>query len=184
MAVQMEHYRNLRVEDLELIGAPEKFVELIEGELIQMTPAGHKHNQFAYNVVKMFDRFSAGIEGLAYGFDNDGFLIQRNPDTLLSPDASLFRARPDSGTTWLEFAPEIAVEVLSPSNNATEMVLKRERYFTAGSEQFWLIDPETREIEIYHKDGRLIRGKGDAVIAGEGIAEGLEINLAEIFRER
>jgi len=64
------------------------------------------------------------------------------------------------------------------------MVLERERYFEAGSEQFWLIHPETREIEIYHKDGPLIRGKGDAVIPGEGIAEGLEINLAEIFRER
>ncbi|MFM1921072.1 MAG: hypothetical protein RLZZ303_2706 [Candidatus Hydrogenedentota bacterium] len=184
MAVQMEHYRNLRVEDLEMIGAPEKFVELIEGELIHMTPAGHKHNSIAYRIVRLFDDFCSSRQGLAFGFDNDGFLIRRNPDTLLSPDASLFRARTGSDTTWLEFAPEVAVEVLSPSNNATEMVLKRERYFEAGSEQFWLIDPETREIEIYLKDGRLIRGKGDAVIPCEGIAEGLEINLAEIFRER
>lgn len=184
MAVQMEHYRNLRVEDLEMIGAPEKCIELIEGELIHMTPAGWWHNRIASNIELLFRQFCASRPELDYGGDNDGFLIRRNPDTLLSPDASLFRKRPIKGQLWLEFAPEIAVEVLSPSNNPTEMVLKRERYFDAGMEQFWLTDPETREIEIYHKDGRLIRGKGDAVIAGEGIAEGLEINLAEIFRER
>lgn len=163
---------------------PEKFVEIIEGELIQMTPADWYHNRVASNIEMVFRRFCSERRGLNFGGDNDGFLLKRNPDTLFSPDASLFKRRPRSkDRPWMEFAPEIVVEVLSPSNHPAELVYKRHTFFEAGTEQFWLVDAEKRQIQFYHRDGRIVTVTGDEVVEGEGIAQGMRIVLEEVFAE-
>ncbi len=181
MAVEIARHNRIRVEDLDLIGAPEKFVEIIDGELIQMTPACYGHGMVGFRIAMEFNNHCKSRPNLKFCADNIGFLVKRNPDTLLSPDAALFRARPMEKTTWLEFAPEIAVEVLSPSNSVAEMTFKRHRYFESGTEQFWLVDPEAHQLEIHHRDGRIVRADGAAIVEGEGIAEGLRIELTEIF---
>ncbi len=184
MAVQLSRQCNVRVEDLDSLGLPDKFVELIEGEIIQMTPAGRRHNDAAYHVARLFEDFCATHPELTYGADNEGFLIKRNPDTLVSPDACLFKRRPASESTWMEFTPEVAVEVISPSNSAAEMAFKRQCYFDAGTEQFWLIDPVKQQIEIHYHDGKIELGSGDQLIVGSGIVEGMRMDVAGVFRER
>lgn len=182
MSVKVIEKRPFRVEDLDRADIPEKFVEIVEGELIEMTPAGKFHNRVAYNIQRLFDSFRSERPELDFGGDNEGFLVSRDPDTLLSPDACLFRKRPELEKTWLEFAPEIAVEVLSPSNSQSEIFYKRRLYFETGSEQFWQVDPEKKEIEFFHKDGRVVTVAGDETIEGEGIAAGMRISLAEVFK--
>jgi len=171
-----------RADDLLLPGAPEKFVEVIEGELIQMTPAGWEHNDLALTIMFLFREFARKRPGLRVGGDNDGFLLQRDPDVLLSPDASLYSRRPTPGRPWIEFAPEIAVEIVSPSNTRKELAYKRAKYFAAGTQQFWIVDPATRSLEIVYPDGRRVRGEGTAIVLGEGIADGLKVDLAELFK--
>ena len=182
MAVEFAKRQLLRVEELDSAKLPEKFVEVIEGEAVVMTPAGRRHNIVALNLVWLFRGFCEHHPELAYGADNEGFLIRRNPDTLLSPDACLFRRRPELEKTWLEFAPDIAVEVLSPSNSPAELVYKRNAYFAAGTEQFWVVDPEKQQLTLHFADGRTVTASGDASIPCEGIVSGLHISLAEVFR--
>lgn len=184
MAVNLQRQPLLRVEDLELAGAPEKLVELIEGELVHMSPAGKFHNRVGWNIQLLFAEFCKDRPHLDWGGDNDGFLVKRNPDTLLCPDASLYVARPEPEGVWLEFAPEIAVEVLSPSNSPAEITFKRRRYFDSGTEQFWLVFPEERKIEIYFRDERVLKAQEPAVVEGAGIAEGLVVDLASVFKLR
>jgi len=174
----------VRVEDLDAPSAPEKFIELVDGELIRRTPAGSFHNTVAYNIEKLFDDFCATRPELTFAGGNEGFLLRRNPVTMLSPDACLYRRRPKSKTTWLEFTPEVAVEVLSPSNTLPEMAFKRHCFFEAGTEQFWLVYPEQRKLEFYYQDGRTSVAEGDAVAEGEGIIAGLHIPLDLVFKER
>ena len=81
----------------------------------------------------------------------------------------------------MEFAPEIVVEVLSPSNSQAEMAFKRWKYFDAGTEQFWIADPETKALEIHFSRGRLLTAQEPDVVQGEGIAQGMDIRLEEIF---
>nr|AUN36988.1 hypothetical protein [uncultured bacterium] len=171
----------MTAEDLAHPGVPEKFVELVEGELIVMTPAGYRHNRVAYRLQNLFERFCKERPGLCFGSDNEGFLVKRNPDSVLSPDACLFRERPASGTTWMEFSPEIAAEVPSPSNSMAEMAFKRQRFFNAGTEQFWLAEVETSTLHIYFADGRVVSLQGEGKIEGEGILSGLKYTLAEVF---
>lgn len=182
MAVAESRTRLMTAEELTSPGVPEKFVELINGELVPMAPAGRSHNRTALNIAFAFRVFCSGRPGLDYCGDNDGFLIRRAPDTVLSPDACLFRARPDTGATWYEFAPEVVVEVLSPSNSRAEMAFKRERFFEAGSEQFWLVDPEAQTLDIFHRDGRIVPHDARATVIGEGIAAGLALPLPEVFQ--
>jgi len=184
MAVVIEQRQPVRVDDWEASGLPEKGAEVIEGELVTMTPAGKYPNRVALNLIFVFRQFSETRPDLDYGGDNVGFLLRRNPDTLLSPGACLFRPRPAPDAKWLEFAPEIVAEVLSPSNNAAEMVYKRHPYLAAGTEQFWLIDPENRTLAISFRDGRILHAEGRIAVDCEGIAAGLRIELDELFRDR
>jgi Uma2 family endonuclease len=180
--VQLASARWFRADDLLRPGSPEKFVEVIEGEFVQMSPAGRRHNKIAARLLLLFAAFCDRREDLDFGGDNDGFLVERDPDTLLSPDATLFSVRPEAGDGWLDFAPELAVEVLSPSNSALEMAYKKGKYFGAGTQQFWIVDPADRSLEIVFPDGRRLRWEGNATVAGEGIAQGLRVDLAELFR--
>jgi Uma2 family endonuclease len=172
-----------RAEDLLQPGMPEKFTEIVEGELIVGEPAGRYHNWIALNIHFLFRDFIRAHPELECGGDNEGFLVQRNPDTLLSPDACLFRRRDETGSsTWMEFAPEVAVEVLSPSNTRAEIAYKRRKYFLAGSEQVWVVDPETQTIEFCFSDSARIIVQGDETVGGRDIVEGIEISLSEIFK--
>lgn len=181
MPVVVEKHGNFRVEDLLRSSTPEKFVEIIEGDLVQMTPAGKYHNRIAFHFHVLFQRFCKSRPEMDFGGDNEGFLLQRAPDLLLSPDACLFLRRPPTENPWQEFSPEIAVEVLSPSNNASEMAYKIRKYFEGGSEQVWIADPETRSIEFYHSDGTRVVAKGEERIHGKSVADGMLIELSEIF---
>jgi Uma2 family endonuclease len=175
-------YGKICAEDLFAPDMPERFIELIEGELAFMSPAGFKHENIGGEIEFQFRLFARKHAHVAVGTSNMGFLIQRNPDTLLCPDACLFRKRPwPDDQPWGAFAPELWVEVLSPSNSEAEMTFKRHRLFDAGTEQFWLVLPKTRELHIHHRDGRLDSHPFDATITGEGIVEGLSLSLADIF---
>jgi Uma2 family endonuclease len=175
---------SFRAEELLKPGMPEKFVEVIEGELVMVTPAGWDHNEIAYHFQKLFDQFCERHPELHLSHCEDGFLLQRNPDVLLCPDAALFRMRPRTKGAWMEFAPEIAVEVLSPNNNASEIAYKRRKYFEAGAEQVWIAAPETQSLEFHFRDGRRVIVQGNEVAKGEGIAEGLVIDLQKLFTVR
>ena len=181
MPVVIEKRGEFKAEDLLRPGTPEKFVEIIEGDLVEMTPSGKYHNRIAFHFHVLFQQFSKSKPDLDFGGDNEGFLLQRDPDLLLSPDACLFRKRPPTEKPWLEFSPEIAVEVLSPSNNPSEMAYKIRKYFEGGSEQVWIANPENQSIEFCHCDGRRVVAEGKERIQGESIAEGMVIDLSEIF---
>jgi Uma2 family endonuclease len=161
----------------------EKFTDLIEGEIVPMSPAGKKHNRVASRFESLFRLYCEGSERrLDYGGDGDGFLIQRDPDTLLSPDASLYRYRDNTlDGTWMAFAPEIVVEVLSPSNSKAGIALKKRKYFAAGAEQVWIADVEKATLEIHFRDGRRLTATDGAEVECEGVAEGLVVKLSEIF---
>lgn len=171
-------------EDLLSPGMPDKLAELIEGELVTVTPPGPFHNRIAFRLQRIFSDFCRARPELEFGGAEDGFLISRAPDTMLIPDACMFRHAPWPEKPWREFAPELWVEVLSPSNSPTEMAFKRHALFAAGTRQFWTVSLAQRSLTIHYSDGRNVVFSGNDTITCEGIAEGLSFSLAEIFSER
>lgn len=182
MSVELSRSGNFRAEELMTITLPWKRVEVIEGELVPMTPAGHFHNRVGHRFENLFAEYCRTRPEWEFGGDTDAFLLQRDPDVLLSPDASLFRVpRPPSGGPWIAGAPDIAAEVLSPSNSRTAILYKVRKYFAAGSAQVWVADPVAKTLDIYFADGRRLVARDGAILSAEAPAEGLRIDLGEPF---
>lgn len=181
MSVLQEQCGTFRADELMSLRIEGK-AEVINGELIVTGPEMRKHNRICGNILNIFSSVCARNPALDCGGDNDGYLVATDPDWLFSPDASLHRRREGSDdTTWLEFTPELVVEVLSPSNSRSEMTMKRNRFFDPGCEQFWIFDPERRTAEFSFRDGRRITASAEDTLSCEGIAAGLQLDLSRIF---
>lgn len=180
MSVLWKQKNSVRIEDLTEREIEERNLEIWEGEAIE-NPHSHKvHNEFAVRFLILFDEFCRNRPDVYRAGDNDGFIVSRNPDTFLSPDAALFRIREEIPGPWHNFSPEVVVEILSPENTRPEMIHKRDLYLRAGTEQFWLVDADRKTVEIHFKDGRtMIASEG--FVDCEGIAEGMKLDLGKLF---
>ena len=94
--------------------------ELVQGELVEMNRPGMQHGIVCTNVIFLLELWSRE-HSAGYVFANDtGVVTERDPDSVRGPDCAFVRADrlPDgpSGKGWLEIPPDLAVEVLSPSD--------------------------------------------------------------------
>ena len=81
---------------------------------------------------------------------------------------------------WIEGAPDLAVEVLSPSNLASDINLKTRQLLDAGAQAVWIVDPATRSVQIHSPQGFTVLREGDALSGGD-ILPGFSIKVADIF---
>ena len=111
---------------------------------------------------------------------------RRGPDTVRGPDVTFFLAGKDEWESltnrFSSGAPDIAVEVFSPSNNHAGMRRKIADYFAAGSRRVWVAYPSTRSVVVHHADGTTITYAGDDVITDEELLPGFSLPLSDVFR--
>lgn len=124
--------------------------ELDEGELIEMVkPRYNPHNRIVMKITSALLAYLAQNPiGEVLTSDN---LFVLGPNTKRIPDLSFTttkRLRQIQPDTDIEGAPDLAIEVLSPSDTVTAVRRKVKQYFAAGSRAVWLVYPESREIEI------------------------------------
>jgi Uma2 family endonuclease len=126
--------------------------ELVRGEIRAMTPASAAHGIIAGSIFAALNSF---VEERALGIcfpDNTGFLLPGLGDTVRSPDASFVSAEKLSpagiGSGWVVAAPELVVEVLSPTGTASELEAKLRDYFVSGTRLAWVIDPANRTVHV------------------------------------
>jgi len=129
--------------------------ELSEGELITLPPPGFRHGLIAANVVQILGGALDRKKYLITSGDT-GFVLKTHPATVRGADVSVSHratigAIPESG--YLSQAPTLAVEVVSPSNTASDMERKTNQYLTAGTAEVWLLYPETRRLHVYRANG-------------------------------
>jgi len=141
----------------QLPNPPEGFrQELRHGELFQVAPPKFDHSRVQWQLRRLLERAAgdAGIVTMEIGFrptlENDYWIA----DVALVPKASW-----NSGDDYLSGAPQLVVEVLSPSNTATEMLDKRNICLENGSREFWVVDTDHRQVEVSTPDGHTITYK-------------------------
>ena len=116
--------------------------ELIDGELIEMPPARLRHMNISKRI---YDHLRSGPTGnLAY-FET-GYRIGLG---WLQPDVSVTRPKQETDSGYLSGSPALVVEVLSPSNRASQIERKLTLYFSEGAEEVWVIDPSKRTMSVY-----------------------------------
>jgi len=161
------------------------FCELVYGTLVEK-PMGAPEGFFTAQLLMLLGFFakSAGNLGHFYGPDS---LIRFSEDAIRQPDISFFKWERYPGgkrptTPIFDIIPNLAIEVLSPSNTRREMELKRQEYFNAGVELLWIIDIEQRSIQVYtslEEPGVLLQGAD--TLTGGAVLPGLSLPLKEVF---
>ena len=133
-------------------------LELHNGEVVEVARPKLKHWRLQKRLANLFDAVFGTPGEAGYEFP---FRPQPEHDLRVADVAWLSRKR--LGRTLqgdVLGAPEIVVEVLSPSNTSSEMLDKKHLCFNSGCEEFWIVDPKRRFIEIERKGGvlRVYRG--------------------------
>jgi Uma2 family endonuclease len=107
--------------------------------------------------------------------------LQRRPDVAFVSHARWPRDRPAPREAAWDVVPDLAVEVVSPSNSANEVIDKLHEYFQAGVQQVWLVYPRRSEIYVYEAPTRVrILGRGDE-LDGEALLPGFRLPVATLF---
>jgi Uma2 family endonuclease len=159
--------------------------ELVRGRLVPMPPPDWRSSAVAANIMIEIGAFVKQHKlGVCLGADG-GFILERNPDTVRIPDCSFVRAErvqreaPARGI-W-PAAPDLAVEVLSPTNRFTEIAEKVEDYLQSGALLVWVIDPGARVAFVYAPNRPVSRVGESGALFGEDVLPGFTLHLAEIW---
>jgi Uma2 family endonuclease len=180
----------ITVRDLMRLAAQDQRVEVIDGEITPMTPVGFLHVMVAGNVYRALYEFATAHklgyvcgDSLIYVLEQDE---ERGIRRTRIPDASFIRKErmPETFNLSDPFpgAPDLAVEVMSPDDSATDLLAKIRAYFRAGTEQVWVFYPEHEEIHQYFRDqpeARLYRG--DERIEADTLFSGLRLIARDMF---
>jgi len=108
---------------------------------------------------------------------------QRRPDVAFISSARAAAAptlSDDDPPAW-EVVPNIAVEVISPTNTVKETNARVQEYFDAGVESVWVVDPASRRVDVYESPTKVrIHGPGDT-LDGKPVLAGFQLKLADLF---
>jgi Uma2 family endonuclease len=158
--------------------------ELIQGEVRETMPPGGQHGAIASELSAQLRHWARQGAGGCVGVES-GFVLARRPDTVRAPDIYYVRAArlPPTGIPegFWELAPDLAVEVVSPSESAEEIREKVRDYLLAGTALMWVIYPRSQEVIVHTPDG-LARTYGSADVL-ENFAElpGFACAVASLF---
>lgn len=149
-----------------------------------MSPEKGRHGAVAMKIGRSLLNYLADRE-LGEVFDSStGFVVARDPDTVRAPDVSFVSAERLKGQdldAFLEGAPDLAVEVLSPGNTAAEMRDKMAEYFAAGCRVVWIVDPLQRSVVIHRPDTGPVILAEDDMLTEAGLLPGFSVIVREVF---
>jgi Uma2 family endonuclease len=159
--------------------------ELIRGEVTTMPLPGWRHGAIAAEIGRLLANYVKTHRLGRVGAAETGFLIERDPDTVRGPDVSFVRqerlAEIKDPERHVPFAPDLAVEVLSPSDRPAEVAEKVAAWLSAGTRVVWVVDPGDRTVTIHAGDHpQRTLGAGDILDGGDCLP-GFACAVADFF---
>jgi Uma2 family endonuclease len=157
--------------------------ELVRGDVIEIMPGVYKHGSVANRVgTKLRVFVDANPLGDVVGAET-GF--QLSAKTLRAPDAAFItNAKLQTITEpnkYLPFAPDLAVEVVSPNDSAVEVQDKVNLYLSAGTAIVWLLYPNLQQAVVHRADRTSKTVFSDGILEGEDLLPGLVIRVSDLF---
>jgi Uma2 family endonuclease len=161
--------------------------ELVRGELRRMSPSGHMHGMVAARVLARLAPFvEQNHMGETYTADA-GFLLRRAPDTVRAPDVAFVTAARLatmnlSPTGFFPGAPDLAIEVVSPSDTDREVEEKTAEWLAAGTQVVVIVEPTRRTASVYRPGADVQSfGESDRLTISD-LLPGWSLRVQEIFR--
>ncbi len=170
------------VEDVEQLPDDEFRYALIRGVLHRMPPPGFRHGRVVSAVGRHLGNFIAEHQ-LGVIVDQSGFIFERDPDTLLGPDLSFVRSDrvPIDEDAYPEIAPDLVVEVVSPSQTGPSVEEKVAIYLATGVRLIWVIDPVRRTVRVHRANGSEQTLSEVDILDGEDVLPGFRLSIVELF---
>jgi Uma2 family endonuclease len=160
----------------------DKRYELDEGELIEMTRPAYKHNRvLGILFVALSNYLRQSRIGEALISEN---LYALSSSTRRAPDVAVILGdRRDElrNAKVIPIIPDLAAEVLSPSETPRTIHRKLKQYFAAGVKEVWLIDPETNTAEIWTGPSLPERELTTSDALASPLLPGFALSLRELF---
>jgi Uma2 family endonuclease len=183
MAMRMK----MTAQDLWQLGEGDVRRELVNGEVIEMAPVGAKHGQITGRLYRRLADHAERHGGGEVVVGDVGFVLQlaADPERVRAPDvAFVARHKLPEGRLperFLVGAPDLAVEVLSPTDNPVEIQQKVRDYLEAGGRLVWMVAPQAKTVTVYRANGSARLLRDHEALDGEDVLPGLTIPLADVF---
>ena len=164
-----------------------RWIELIAGDTVRLEPPDDRHGTTVLNLSKAFAEASQQADGPhGYACFDHLIVVQRRPDTVLSPAVSYFR-----GGTWFseldesmsETVPVLVVEIASTNDRRVAMGARVRRYLERGVEQIWVIDTEESQVHRYYQNRPSKRLRDHETLFGDSVVPSFQIPVADLFKE-
>jgi Uma2 family endonuclease len=159
--------------------------ELIDGVLRTMSPSGAEHVVVAAELLRRLGNF---VHEHQWGriFSSEGrFVIRRNPDTVIAPDAAFVTAERIAAqgipAGYWDGAPDLAVEVASPHDRMRDIDDKVDEWLKAGARLVWVIHPRRHMAMIYRPKLKAVLVQADEFLDGYDVLPGFRRLLDDIF---
>jgi Uma2 family endonuclease len=158
--------------------------ELVRGRVVTMSNPGLEHGEVQLALGSLIRVFLLANR-IGRAATESGTVTERKPDTVRGPDISFYsKERLPLDKRVVKFhdqAPDLCVEVVSPSNTKKELRAKIKEYFFAGVRMVWVVDPEDRSVVILRApdEGRTVYD--DAILDGGDVLPGFSCKVSDLF---
>jgi len=160
--------------------------QLINGEVFQMASPSVAHQALLMVLSAKFDNWLQGKSCRAFASPLDVRLFPRedkSDNTVVQPDLLVVCDKSKLGKGSVDGAPDLVIEIVSPSNTHSELFLKFNYYLKAGVREYWVIDPDMKKVVVHiYENGRYISSNyEDNESIPVSVLPGLEISLEELW---
>ncbi len=158
--------------------------ELIDGKVIELMPPGAKHGALAALIASFLNPFVRPRK-LGRIYVETGYVLQRDPTIVRSPDVSFLEASrlEDVETSgFIEGTPTLAVEIVSPGDKWSEVESKTRLYLEKGTREVWIVEAESRTVEV-RRVGQPSRIYLQTETLQTDVLPDFQMPLAEVFED-
>jgi Uma2 family endonuclease len=160
--------------------------EVVDNEIRELPPMSARETQFASNLLRIVSNFAwnsaLGLVQSEMLFRVDAARnLQRRPDVSYVSFERWPKGKPVPGTPAWDVVPDLAVEVVSPTNGANEVIEKLEDYFACGVRRVWVIYPLFGKVYDYASANSVRILNRAEILSGDDVLPGFELPLVELF---
>jgi Uma2 family endonuclease len=161
--------------------------ELVEGRIVPMSPTSHKHGIYEGNFHEFLKAFVRQHNLGKVMVGKVGIYIRRNPDTVRGADVVFISneryAEQKKEGGFLEVAPDLVVEIMSPDDRWSEVTQKLREYFSIGVRLVWVADPEVRTVYAYRSLTDVREFTEADTLPADDVLPGFSVPVASLLEE-
>lgn len=161
--------------------------ELVLGRIVPMSPTGGEHGRVEGNFYAALRSFVRPRKLGQVLVGEVGIFTHRGPDSVRGADVAYISneryQRLKSSRGFLDVAPELVVEVLSPDDRPGELRHKLQEYFEAGVRLVWVADPDARTVAAYRSTTDVRPFRDSDSLPGDDVLPGFEVAVRTLFED-